>query len=445
MKNVEFNGAAGTDYAPITEDDAMRRPDSNYNRTINIEIEPAYVEGYVYDDIDGKSGYNESSDTALENVGLFFFEIEEFDETQVARGVLQPKTVKDIPQQVTTDENGYYNISGMLPSYYALNVYEDDFLIYQEITPLRPGDTSINISKKIKSSVSGITYYDEDEDGEYSLGDKIIDGAQVELQYISYKYGSPTLVPVQNITSGSDGSYSFTDIIPGNYVIEAIKSNEYQTTEQLEVLENESQTFNISMMLAPVEVSGVAKYTDIPVQNSIITFEPDGSIEGKNTAVANEATTDADGLYTVELQPGSYNISVKKEEESTLIFNLDPEEKLSIDLGDEPITRDFTLTKNSVTIAGVTSYEGTRIDNVSVRFTIDTWVENNSAQQRTIQSDEFGQYLVELSPGTYNIRVDHEVNESGVIKTYSYSENQFIVFEALDQEKPIELVLKEES
>ncbi len=94
-----FNGETGTDYAPISEADAMRKTGSNFERTINITIYPANVSGYVYDNLDGKSGYNTTTgDKPFNNAILLFYEIDKFNETQIANGMLVPEEVNNIPK-----------------------------------------------------------------------------------------------------------------------------------------------------------------------------------------------------------------------------------------------------------------------------------------------------------------------------------------------------------
>jgi len=187
-RSVMFDGENGTDYAPISADDAMRKEDSNFKRTINITIYPAKVSGYVYDNLDGKSGYNiTTGDKPLNNTMLLFYEIEKFDETQIDKGMLVPDVVNNTPTVVFTDKSGYYNTSGLLPGYYALNVYDGDYLLYQEIIPFKAGNRTLDVPRPINSSVSGTVYYNNDGNSSYNPGvDEKISGANVELLYYSY-------------------------------------------------------------------------------------------------------------------------------------------------------------------------------------------------------------------------------------------------------------------
>jgi len=416
MQRVMFNGETGTDYAPISDADSMRKTGSNFERTINITIYPANVSGYVYDNLDGKSEYNNTtSDKPLNKELVLFYEIEKFNETRVANGQLVPEKVNNNYKIAYTDESGYYSLSGLLPGYYALNVYEEDYLIYQEIIPFAAGKNTLNISRPINSSVSGTVYYNNDDNSSYNPDvDEKISDATVEIIY--YSNLQQNYLYSKNTTTDSNGYYSLTDIVPGDYYIQAIKGSEYQAVQQLTVEANTTQTLNISMSLTPVNVSGYAKYLTTPVENATVTFEKDDSIS-KNTAVTDEVDTNKNGYYTINLQPGTYNITVTKEN-TVLEYYLDGE-KLIITKGQGTATKDFALIKKSVTVTGRTLYDSSSFGNVTVEFTKDASIKNNTAISDSVRSDINGDYSIEITPGSYNVSItSKEVNESGILYVY---------------------------
>ena len=430
MQSEMFNGETGTDYAPISEADAMRKTGSNFERTINISIYPANVSGYVYDNLDGKNGYNVTAgDKPFNNAIILFYGIDKFNETQITSGMLVPEKVDNIPKQFLTDESGYYNLSGLLPGYYALNVYDRDYLIYQEIIPFKAGNNTLDIARPINSSVSGTVYYNNDDNSVYNPDvDEKISDATVDLIY--YSNLQQTYLSIKNTTTDSSGYYSFTDVVQGDYYITAVKGSEYEAMQQLTVEANTTQTFNISMSLAPINVSGYAKYLTTPVENATITFEKDGSVS-KNTAVTSEANTDKTGYYTVSLQPGTYNITVEKET-TALEYYLEGE-KLTITKGQEPASKDFALIKKSVTVTGTTLYTGSYFSNVTIGFNKDTSVKNNTAITSKVISNIKGDYSIELTPGTYNVSIiNKQVNESGIIYLYKAPEGLTLTVSEID-------------
>ena len=124
LKNITFNKFDDSDYSIITEAEAMRMTD-NYSRYIDIIIDPASVEGFVYFDKDENKSYNISYDEALDNIDINVIEIVEFDPNSG-----QPLTTGNFIKLKTNDV-GYFNTSGLLPGYYAIQALSDDFLINQ--------------------------------------------------------------------------------------------------------------------------------------------------------------------------------------------------------------------------------------------------------------------------------------------------------------------------
>jgi dolichyl-diphosphooligosaccharide--protein glycosyltransferase len=430
MKWVLFNGETGPDYAPISDDDAMRRTGSNFERTINITIDPANVSGYVYENLDGESGYN-TTDNPLNNAVVLFYEIDKFNETQIANGMLVPEVVDSVPtKEVLTDEYGYYNASGLLPGYYALNAYISDYLIYQEIVSFQAGDNNLDIERPINSSISGTVYYDNDDNSIYNSDiDEKISDATVQLIY--YSNIQNNYLESKNTTTDNNGYYSFEDIVPSdNYLIQAIKGSEYEAIQQITVETNTTQIINISMSLTPINVSGYAKYLNSAVEGATITFEKDESIS-ENTAVNGEANTDEKGYYSVLLQPGTYNITIKKET-TALEYSLEGE-KLTITKGQETASKNFELIKKSITVTGETLYDSSGFSNVTVVFNSDISVENNTAISGSVISDINGDYSIELNPGSYTVSIiNKEVNESGILYVYTTLEDITLVVSETD-------------
>ena len=422
LASVMFDDEFDSNYFPITEDDAMRKSGSNFERFINITIHPTNVSGFIYEDIDRDGSYDAKDvDRPLGGVNLYFYEIEKFDETQITRGILAPKIINELPTIVTTDDEGFYNVSGLLPGYYALNVYDGDYIIYQEIIPFKAGDHILNISRPVNSSLSGTVYYNKDTDPKYNPGvDERISGADVELIY--YSYLQMKEISVKNTTTDVNGYYSFTDIAPSdNYAVKAVKGSTYEAIEAIQLKENTTQIFNISMDLTPVTVSGYVKGLDnMPIQDVNVLFKEDGSVS-ENTAVEDDTITDDEGYYSVSLQPGAYNITVWKAT-TALEYYLE-DEKITIVKGQETASKDFTLVKESVTVTGKTLYEDSGVDNVTINFIKDISVINNTAISADVKSGVDGSYNIELTPGTYLVSIDEkEAIDSD--KTYIYKASE---------------------
>jgi hypothetical protein len=80
----------------------------------------------------------------------------------------------------------------------------------------------------------------------------------------------------------------------------------------------------------------------------------------------------------------------------------------------------ISLTKKSSNVSGFTTFNGEKVANITnIRFIPDRSVENNTAIYAvTVESDETGFYTKELSPGSYDVTIDHEFTENG--QNYSY-------------------------
>ncbi|RLF33989.1 MAG: hypothetical protein DRM98_01380, partial [Thermoplasmata archaeon] len=421
LKIIDFNSTSDKNLSPITDDDAMRRS-NNYERYLNITIEPGRISGYVYNNLDDNDTYNTSIDEPIKNANVYLWEVLKFDEQQFkqsSNGALKPLETSQYPMVFTTNETGYYSSSDLLPGYYIIEVSADDYKYKSDLISIASGNTSYNVSKPKLAGLKGIIYYDKDLDGEYTSGDEI-SGADVELIYKGET--------IKTTTTNNSGWYSFDSLIPGkvggielNEYTVKVTTSEYQASETIYPEENKTTTLNISLELIPVEVTGKAMFKGTPVSGVKVEFEPDESMD-KNTAESNSATTDENGEFTIELKPGKYNYTASKTEGSTTIYS-SAVQHLTLPQGETShVLDDIILTKRSVNVTGTTIYKGETIDNVSITFFPDYEKENNTAGYASTQSDETGAYTVELSPGFYKININkEETNVSGVNYTYSVS------------------------
>jgi dolichyl-diphosphooligosaccharide--protein glycosyltransferase len=302
LKNVTFNAPVDSELAPIKEDEAMRINGSNYERIVNISIDPATIDGYVYLDNDD-GGYNASIDTPLSDIDVTLYEITD----PTSQQPFNP--YEGIP--LSTDENGYYNTSGLIPGFYRIIATTDDgYVIHLNDLPLYPGDNSYNMSKPKPAAIEGMVYYDDNLNYQYDAGEEMSD-VEVEL------FHGDTLI--KEATTNDNGLYTFDSLIPGKingldlnmYTIKASKLPEYQSEETIYPEENTTMSVNISIGLVPVTVSGQTTYSGGNMDNVTITFSPVDD-ENNTAQEIGTATSDETGFYTVDLTPGSYNVTASK-------------------------------------------------------------------------------------------------------------------------------------
>ena len=292
LDEITFNQTTGS-FTPITNEEATRT--GNFYRDIGeIIIKPSNVSGYIYKDENNNGSFEPAIDTPLSDVTVYLG-----DEFGIVSEFIMP---------VTTDENGYYEITNVLPSKYNLTAVQDDFVIYAKSHLIDPGNHSIDVLKPQNGDVQGTIYFDENQNNEIDTGEEM-NGVTVALQYLTT--GSNMVVDM--LTTGSDGTYSFTDLVPGDYQLNLSKLPDYETTQNIVIRENSTTTTNVSMKYATITVSGTTKNQNTmnAVANMSFSFTPDESVTN-NVAVQGSVTSDTNGEYTIELNPGTYNVTVRQ-------------------------------------------------------------------------------------------------------------------------------------
>lgn len=420
MKNVTFDGE--NDSAPISDDDAMRKG-SNYERFLNITIQPASVQGFVYVDNDDDGSFNYSVDTSLKNVNVSLYEMVSESKVQLVETVI-------------TDVNGSFNVSGLLPGYYIVRAEQNGFVLKEQSVSLYEGDNYYNLSEMKHSGVEGKVYYNTE--------NNTISGANVELTYNRMDMGgnvSEEIPAVAVTTTDSNGKYAFTDLIPGEYNLTVTKDNTYRSVETISLNENETLSQNVSLELVPVTTTGYTRYNNMAVGSIPITFSPDGS-HPDNTAKVAQVTSAENGSYSIDLTPGYYNVTVEKKDSLSQVLVYSFNGKLeNVSIEEAPRFYDISLTKNSTTVSGFTSYAGANIANITeITFEPN---ENNTAGYGVATSNETGYYTVELSPGSYNVSVSHPFSEGGQNYTYKF-EGKIVVPVPLIDKIPYNIVMTRE-
>ena len=443
LKNITFNSLNNTVLSLINDDDAMRRPGSNYERILNITIDPTGIEGTVYNDTDDDGEYNISVDEQLKDISVIIREVTEID---VNSG--NPSNY-DTATQLSTNEAGFYNLSELMPGIYEIITYEDTFVINAGYSSLLQENTTFNIRKPKLSNIQGYAYVDGNGNSVYDSGEELAN-AEVKLNYKTIEDMTPIFV--KSTTTNENGFYSFTSLIPSvgstRYIVNITKDNDYIGGKDAFPMENTTSYVNVSMEIAPVTVSGETTYADTGIDGVTIDFDVDYSVEN-NTAVPSTVTTASDGTYTVDLKPGLYNISIDKWDGNTLLYEL-MDQQLTLTQGEGTKDNvDFTLEKKSVTISGTTTYNGETISNVTVRFERDLTVENNTAINRAPKSDENGDYTDELTIGTYNVTAVKDFTQNDKNYTYTWTGKLTVTETDIATGKtlniPLEMIEKEET
>jgi hypothetical protein len=338
---VMANVTIGEDglYPAITEAEATRA-DDNYRRQIDIELPSGSLEGYLYDNKDDTADiYNESTDEALDGATVQIYGVDSLDPNQGTPTAYDWNNVHEL----TTDENGHYNISKLLPGYYqVVAITSDGFQMENRIIQVNAENNWHNVSKPQPGNVEGTVYFDENENGEVDDGEEMVD-ASIDVIYAS----TGTNKVVETVSTDENGEYETSEFLPGTYQLNVTKLPGYETVTSVTIEENTTTSKNISIQYAKIKVTGevIREDTNQPFVNASINFAVDTEVEN-NTANESEAQSDTSGAYSVELLPGSYVVSVIEQiNESGTIITYTYSSDLTLSIGQDDTTYDIALTR----------------------------------------------------------------------------------------------------
>jgi len=408
MKNLTLDGEAGSEFAPITDEDAMRKG-TNYERFLNISIDPGNFECYVYNDVDDTGEFNKSIDTALPEVYIEFYDISD----------------PESPKTRTTDQDGFFRVQNLMPGFYYLRAIKDGYTLNEQLVNIFEGNNYYNLSTLKHSTLKGKIYFENESN--------TISDANIQLFYKRMDIlGEVEEEFVANSTfTDADGRYEFSDLVPGDYRMQIQKYLDYIKTENITIAENETLFKNISLDYFPIRLRGAARYYGVGIKNVEIIFEPSLTVENNTADERQTITTGEGGEYTIDMPPGIYDVIVQKKEDQTLVYSF--EGILELQIGQGAYSYNLSLIKHSTNLSGFTKYNSINVPNVTdIRFSPDGSYENNSAIYTvSVDSDDSGYYTVELSPGFYNVTVDYVSSENGQNYTYYFKSNLEITDEPL--------------
>ncbi|KYK26797.1 hypothetical protein AYK20_08655 [Thermoplasmatales archaeon SG8-52-1] len=420
IKNLTFDGEMGSEFAPITEDDAMRKG-TNYERYLNISIQPGFLQSYIYNDVDNDGEYDKSVDSAIPEAFIEIYDIS------------NPES----PKTRTTNKDGFFSVNDLMPGYYYIRAIKDGYALNEQLINVFENNNYYNFSEFEHSKIKGKVYFENESN--------TISDATVLLIYKRLDItGEPEdqFLVNQTITD-ANGKYEFIDLVPGEYEIQVGKEIIYRYLEEFTLNENETLFKNLSVEYTPVRTSGAARYNGFGINNIEIIFEPSLSVENNSAEERQNVTTQEGGAYLIDMPPGTYDVIVQEKEGQILVYSF--KDILELQVGQGAYSYNLSLTKHSTNLSGFTKYNGINAPNVTdIRFTPDNSVENNSAiYSVSVDSDETGYYTIELSPGFYNVTVDYEFTENGQNYSYIFKSKLEITEEPLLITSDIDMIREE--
>jgi large repetitive protein len=195
---------------------------------------------------------------------------------------------------------------------------------------------------------------------------------------------------IASIVTNGTGYYSFTNLLPGNYTVQAVRTNYVTGTANVTAVSGTTQTANIALAPLPSSISG--------------NVSSGGAVAGATVTLTNNigvvidtTTTDGSGDYSFpSATPGAYNVVVTAAGYQSQV-------KTVITEPNQAYTVDFTLIANPGSISGTIR---NAVTPASIIAGASVELLNGSGVVLTeTTSNGSGQYSFGgLAPGIYQIR-----------------------------------------
>jgi dolichyl-diphosphooligosaccharide--protein glycosyltransferase len=303
-------------------------PDHN---SFNIsKPKPSAVRGVIYYDTNKDTKYTAGEEASNVEVKLSYTTL---DATEMP------------VDTITTNAAGTYMFSSLIPGEYKINASKRngatlylDYITEQAVTLEANTTTWENISLALAPViVQGFTTYDTTK----------VSG--ISVAFAIDKSESNNTAKAVTASSDTAGLY-VAKLTPGSYNVTVKKTNGatlvYSFEGKLIITIGQATTYyNIALTKNSVTVSGSTIYNGINKANMTITFAKDTNVQN-NSAVPTSILSNTTGAYTIELTPGSYNISVNKlVNESGQNITYTYNRQLTISTGQAPQTYNIMLTR----------------------------------------------------------------------------------------------------
>ncbi|MGD1714707.1 MSCRAMM family protein, partial [Dapis sp. BLCC M172] len=322
-----------------------------------------------------------------------------------------------------TNLDGYSDVSDTDPP-------NDDNLISVTL----PGDedsTGNDFVDEQVGTISGTVFEDTDNDG---TGDTPLEGVELELQDDQGQ-------TVGTTTTNEDGTYSFTDVAPGEYSVIETNLPGYEDVSEVDGGDDEDHpdngiVNNIPVTVAPGEDDTGNDFVDEIVLGSIsgqVTDDENNPLENVPIELFDEGgnsvgttTTDASGNYSfTDVAPGNYNVVETNlpgyedvsevdggddgdNEDNGIVNNI----PVTVDPGEADTGKDFVDAPNAGSISGqVTDNNGNGLGGV----TIELQLPDGTTVGTPITTNPDGTYsFTGVEPGNYNVIETNLPNYSDV-------------------------------
>lgn len=373
----------------------------------------------------------------------------------------------DIFIQTTTNAQGEYTVTGLIPDDYTVEVDTSSPKVPAGAvaTTGNPIDVEVeagqtsegNIGFQTRNSiVQGTTFIDANGNGVFDSGDSTVDGVPVKLINLGLDNtiggGDDTIQ--DNSVSASGGIYTFNNVPPGTYQVEAVAPNGLVSTSSNPLLvgvqpdetEQADFGFNSNKMASigdtvfeDLDADGIQESGEFGIEGIQLTLyldDGDDVFEPSNDTIVGTETTNSAGIYDFTgLLPGTYfvdiNVPSGLNNTGSVVYGL-PGEPITVadntdinnaDYGLLPSTGEIhgvvfdDINKNGVQDTGEEGHQGFQvvIYGPGPDGDYDTTADNVAVSTVT---DPDGAYWQDgLPPGDYVVDVDQGAAPFGSVST----------------------------
>jgi dolichyl-diphosphooligosaccharide--protein glycosyltransferase len=281
------------------------------------------------------------------------------------------------------------------------------------------------------SNLEGYVYENKDANETYNASiDEPL--ANVEINLIEIEEIDPSTGEILEVgdstrvlTTNESGYYNTSNLRPGLYRVMAIL-DDFVLHDGYARLITANERYNISKPL-PSAVNGKVYFdankneeydpgeemSDIDVK--ILYRKLDGDTKFVDSITTNETGEYSFSMLIPPISETGYVINASKLNVTTGYLDYVGEESVEL-IKNQTTEANISINYAPIIVQGTTQHENQPLEGIEVVFSPDMSIENNTAEETRVVSDESGVYKVDLMPGAYNVSVNTTITEG----TYSY-------------------------
>ena len=428
-----------TDYSDVSETDGDNPNDGRVN-SIDVSLSPE----------EASTGNNFVEIQLGEVTGRITADVDNNDtgDTGLAGVVVTLTDSNGNSTTTTTNNQGEYTFSDVVPGNYT--VVETQPTDYANVSEVDGGDDGDNLDSSILNSIPVIVSPGEIDSGNDFVEEQFgsvsgnvsantesgienLNGVTIQL-----RDGSDNLV--QTTTTGTDGNYSFSDVVPGNYTVVELQPEAYSNVSEVDGLndggDDSDNGDNGVVNSIPVIVNAGLEDSGnnfVEIENGSITGnvsqdndnDGDGeeNLSGITITLEDSAgnvlttTTDGDGNYLFEdVTPGDYTITQTNDTDFVDVTDVegapnDSQVAVTVGIGETVVAQNF-VDEVPASIAGNVSQDNDNDDAGDTNLSgITITLDDGAGNILTTTTDVDGNYLFEdLTPGDYTITQENDTD-----------------------------------